>query len=980
MKHIILIFSLILPVFLLGFKPAHAHPAPLTYSPPALSILDAAPAFVAIEFSERIESSISSIKVYAPSGNVISQDNGSTEKGNPHRFRVALGASDEEGPYTVAWQVVSADDGHLTKGSYIFSVGPASGSAGRSAQFQIFHSSGLPEAAGIFFELFGEAVMIGVFIVIIFIWRHLKKRFNFGREEEAILMKRLSLLLIFCFSLVSAGILLYLVYKAGSLSDSNAQGLLANLQAFLSTASAKYSLYRLFLVSAAVAVYFTYRKKIIESSKIIPAEWFIFALLALTVLLRAAVSHAAASNFLPVFSVAVNAGHLFFKDVLIGGLFGLLFVLPPIINRNKSLDLTAFALTTFSKIANIALVLAGGTGVYIVWLHLKDFGNITSTAWGKTFAALTAAAAVILAFRLFHELYVEKYLVKSLKAHEPLPGRIYGKVRLLPATLMLEALFGIIVMAITAQLIITTPPAPADLAPVKTVQSGDVKIEFSPAPYEKDKFLLVFSGSKGRQAEISSASVSLANPEAGIGPLLPPLEKRFEGGYVFPASLLTPPGEWTIDVSGRQNGEYDAVASFRAHYPDDYQDGLNARGFSKPGLFEIILVLAFLSITFCGLKLFKYSSSLNHIVLSSEIHDKTSSIMLVNKEGWVVSLTAFSLIFSSFFGAQAHESLLKSRFQRECEAYSVMNVWHESIPARAGSAVSDAALPGCTVGTGLGQYHFADRREYLYFIRPALSDAFLSTIPPISSIKPGQPVTLKFKLTDNQKLPLRDLTLDHNRILHAVIVSSDMSVFDHIHVEDDSPVTEDMLRQAEFPVSYTFPKAGYYMIAVDYTVRAHPFTQRFYIPVGGVNFENAPKPIIESQLGRAQTASFEGYEVNLKTSRLVAGYDAKLNYTIRRGGETVKDLEPFLAAPMHISLIRSDIQEFKHIHGLLPVTFPDSLLGQSIHTAHLYLPASFGPDIEASGFTFPSPGEYFVFGEFKHKDKVITTKFLLKAE
>ncbi len=52
-----------------------------------------------------------------------------------------------------------------------------------------------------------------------------------------------------------------------------------------------------------------------------------------------------------------------------------------------------------------------------------------------------------------------------------------------------------------------------------------------------------------------------------------------------------------------------------------------------------------------------------------------------------------------------------------------MNVWHESVPELAGKATSDLALSGCTVGLGLGQYHFADEREFAYFERPARARA-----------------------------------------------------------------------------------------------------------------------------------------------------------------------------------------------------------------------------------------------------------------
>ena len=67
--------------------------------------------------------------------------------------------------------------------------------------------------------------------------------------------------------------------------------------------------------------------------------------------------------------------------------------------------------------------------------------------------------------------------------------------------------------------------------------------------------------------------------------------------------------------------------------------------------------------------------------------------------------------------------ILESSFQRDCEKANIMDVWHESVPERDGKATADLALPGCTTGIGLGQFHFADAREFAYFDRPAQARA-----------------------------------------------------------------------------------------------------------------------------------------------------------------------------------------------------------------------------------------------------------------
>jgi hypothetical protein len=319
--------------------------------------------------------------------------------------------------------------------------------------------------------------------------------------------------------------------------------------------------------------------------------------------------------------------------------------------------------------------------------------------------------------------------------------------------------------------------------------------------------------------------------------------------------------------------------------------------------------------------------------------------------------------------------VLESPFQRACEETNIMNVWHESVPERGGKATSDLALPGCTVGLGLGQFHFVDSREFDYFVRPARARAQLSTSP--APLARNAATTLTFTLRDYQGKPLEDLVYDHNRILHVVIASKDFSVFSHIHVEDFGPVTPEMLKTGKFPVSFAFPKPGQYLVSVDYTERAYIFSDQFYLNVE----PSAAMGAIKSQNLSLQE-NIDGYEVTLKTSpaTLKAGAPATLDYHVEKDGKPLTEMNPYLAVPMHISIIRDDLMGFLHIHGLLPVSPIGKLLGESIHASHLFLPDKFGPDIEAANFTFPSSGVYHIFGEFSVAGKIVVSQFTVRVE
>ena len=186
-----------------------------------------------------------------------------------------------------------------------------------------------------------------------------------------------------------------------------------------------------------------------------------------------------------------------------------------------------------------------------------------------------------------------------------------------------------------------------------------------------------------------------------------------------------------------------------------------------------------------------------------------------------------------------------------------------------------------------------------------------------------------------------------------------------------------MLKTAVFPVHYTFPKPGSYLVSADFTERGYLFSDQFYLNVGPSSTMSAP-----ASESFSLQENVDGYDVTLKTSpaRLKAGAPATLDYHIEKNGKPLTEMDPYLAVPMHISIIRDDLMGFLHIHGLLPVSLVGKLLGESVHASHLLLPNKFGPDIEATNFAFPSAGIYHIFGEFSVAGKVVVSQFTVRVE
>jgi len=243
-------------------------------------------------------------------------------------------------------------------------------------------------------------------------------------------------------------------------------------------------------------------------------------------------------------------------------------------------------------------------------------------------------------------------------------------------------------------------------------------------------------------------------------------------------------------------------------------------------------------------------------------------------------------------------------------------------------------------------------------------------------ITAGSQATITFSIRDDNNKPVKDLVITHDRLIHVVIISEDLSVFGHIHVEDLGPITQEMKENARFPVRYTFPKAGKYNIAVDFAYGGRGYSELLDLDVGGT------PPMGSVQKDLSHEKEFGGYLVKLTISpeHPVAGAETMLRYAIMKDGKPVSDIEPYLSAAMHLAIINEGAGNyFVHAHGDQP-----GAMHHSGHAGHMASdtghssPAgkTYGPEIAAS-VVFPVRGTYKIFSEIRHDGKVRLIEFMV---
>lgn len=213
-------------------------------------------------------------------------------------------------------------------------------------------------------------------------------------------------------------------------------------------------------------------------------------------------------------------------------------------------------------------------------------------------------------------------------------------------------------------------------------------------------------------------------------------------------------------------------------------------------------------------------------------------------------------------------------------------------------------------------------------------------------LTPGE-VDFRFRILGPDGAPVTEYTAIHDRQLHLIVVQRELTGFWHVHPE----LTADGI----WTVRLNLPEAGAYRVFTDIAPRAlgTTITLGADLAVAGTY---APRPAPAA----ARTADIDGYEVTLDGD-LVPGDGRLLTLTVRKNGEPVTDLQPYLAAYGHLVILRAGDLAYVHVH-------PNGEPGDGVTVP--------GPDVTFHT-AVPGPGTYRLFLDFEHGDVVRTAAFTL---
>ncbi|HEX8103197.1 MAG TPA: hypothetical protein VF533_11330 [Solirubrobacteraceae bacterium] len=164
----------------------------------------------------------------------------------------------------------------------------------------------------------------------------------------------------------------------------------------------------------------------------------------------------------------------------------------------------------------------------------------------------------------------------------------------------------------------------------------------------------------------------------------------------------------------------------------------------------------------------------------------------------------------------------------------------------------------------------------------------------------GGTATWRFELVDCKGAPVRDLEPENGKLLHLIVVRSDLTAYQHLH-----PV---LGRDGTWSIDVATPRAGRYRAIADFVVDGRKYVVGTTLDVPGQAADRAlPRPSLQARA--------DGYDVELqRPAELRAGEEAQLTFRVTRDGRPVRDLEPYLGAYGHLVALHAPDLAYSHVH------------------------------------------------------------------
>lgn len=204
--------------------------------------------------------------------------------------------------------------------------------------------------------------------------------------------------------------------------------------------------------------------------------------------------------------------------------------------------------------------------------------------------------------------------------------------------------------------------------------------------------------------------------------------------------------------------------------------------------------------------------------------------------------------------------------------------------------------------------------------------------------------------------------VDMSKLMHLVIVSSDLTQFMHVH-----PVLDETTGHFTVSVALACGR-NYYAYADTQPVGLQQQVFRFAIK------QTARRESVSSMTPSPVTMQAGPYSVTLGATTLRANQPAALSVTIKKSGQLANDLHPYLGAAGHAVFINTASLTYVHVHPVLKGAMDDDMPGMDMRS--MASPA--GPEMMLHVPKLPA-GTYKLWLQFRGGSGLYVAPFTIVA-
>jgi hypothetical protein len=235
-------------------------------------------------------------------------------------------------------------------------------------------------------------------------------------------------------------------------------------------------------------------------------------------------------------------------------------------------------------------------------------------------------------------------------------------------------------------------------------------------------------------------------------------------------------------------------------------------------------------------------------------------------------------------------------------------------------------------------------------------------------VKKDEQTQLSFTVKNEKGEIVKDLKIVHEKPMHLLVVSADLSEFYHLHPE---PQTD-----GSFKTPFAFANGGKYKLYADLTTNDGKQTVSSF----DLNVKGEPAETEKLTVDTKFEQMIGGIRVEMKPdSEFSAGKEMLLNFYVTDilTKKPSTDLQNYLGEKAHFVVISQDLQEFVHAHPISNTTSNTISNGEHNH-GDMKMPEKNDATVSAH-IVFPKAGIYKLWAQFQRNGRVIDVPFVVNV-